>query len=141
MRQIKFRGLSINGKDWHIGNLSIIDTDLNQTVKRGYYISNSIGMPLAYQIRPETVGQFTGLLDKNGKEIYEWDILKNTKENIIVSVIWDVSGAGWQFNEYIDFDDGVGRGDWRLTIGFAKNCEVIGNIYENPNLLTQAQLG
>lgn len=80
--------------------------------------------------------QFTGLLDKNGKEIYEGDILTNAIEETIVSVSWDVTGANWKFNEHkIFMDDGVGRGKWNLDMGYAKNCEVIGNIYENPELL------
>ena len=64
--------------------------------------------------------QFTGLLDKNGKEIYEGDIIKG-KEMGVCIVFWDKKRARFWIT--------AGWGD--LT----DRCEVIGNIYENPELL------
>jgi len=79
MREIKFRGMDISG-EWHYGLLSISQGKGSQP-PIGCYISNRAGMPWAYAVRPETVGQFTGLLDKNGKEIYEGDIVR---ENTVI---------------------------------------------------------
>lgn len=72
-RDIKFRGIRRDNGEWIYG-------DLNHLVD-GVYISNDHGCNMA-QVYPDTVGQYTGLKDKNGKEIYEDDILAHNGKNI-----------------------------------------------------------
>lgn len=79
---IKFKGLTINGR-WVCGLLSESKGYAGQPEK-GFYISNSAGMPWAYQVRPETVGQFIGLYERvkvgegddyiDGKEMFVGDV-------------------------------------------------------------------
>ena len=111
---------------------TFIDLNVEQPILTQWFRPNDI----KFDNTNPWIMQFTGLKDKNGKEIYEGDILQNDQEESIVSVRWDETGANWQFTEHnIFMDDGVGRGNWNLNMGFAKQCEVIGNIYENPELL------
>jgi hypothetical protein len=77
--------------------------------------------------------QFTGLLDANGKEIYEGDIvdLELHQSNRKAKVVW--ASFRWWF-QMIDLDpDGRVRMDW-LESKWESRCKVIGHIYENPEL-------
>ena len=84
--------------------------------------------------------QYTGLKDKNGKEIYEGDILRHYNEfaslgepkEFVREVKWDTYyGAGWNFG--LSYKDGEKRWSYPQP----GDCEVIGNIYENPELLEE----
>ena len=81
----------------------------------------------------DTIGQYTGLTDKNGKKIFEGDICRNTKTGEIVSVKWHGTMAGYVWSRRKEgcahlFDFG------ELFRCFDK-YEVIGNIHDNPELL------
>lgn len=80
--------------------------------------------------KPEdlVVMQYTGLLDKNGNEIYEGDIVRSTG-NLPTEVIWEKDG--WTTKDcWITYQDEPGR-----AFSESEDWEVIGNIYENPELL------
>lgn len=93
-RETLFRGKTING-DIVEGNLAYLPKD-RKKIKRGYYISNSVGSPFAFQVRPESVFPYIGNKDDNGKRIYESDKVKLT-------TIID----GDEFTGYIDYEDGA----------------------------------
>ena len=76
--------------------------------------------------------QYTGIKDKNGKEIYEGDILKDNKGRIS-KVVWHGSFAGFVYS-YIDKDNEEYCNPNNLHLCYMK-MEVVGNIYENKNLL------
>lgn len=79
-REIKFRGMDVSG-NWHIGNLTISHKDRPDGVKAGSYISGNSGTtPWAYEVRPETVGQFITINEESGVDTYEDDVIEITQE-------------------------------------------------------------
>ena len=85
----------------------------------------------AYEINPDNLSQCTGLKDKNGTLIYEGDIVKDTETNDIAVIKWD--------ENYIQFIAEEKGGFFCIDFDFSicKKFEVIGNIYENPELLEE----
>lgn len=143
MREIKFRGMDVKG-NWHTGNLSVLAKDIYGGAKVGTYISNSCGMPFAYEVRPETVGQFTGEKSISGKEIFEGDIVTGDswKEPYAMKTKKTAIGRVAFTNTYgFTFTTNNIDGSYRSlptgcrTVPNLTNCEVIGTIHENPELI------
>lgn len=129
-REIKFRGKRLDNdpqtgpsdgwvhgfyeQDWYIG-------------KMRHFIKSC---PCVWEIDPNTVGQYTGLKDKNGREIYEGDII--SARGIILTVKY-IGGVFFACN----VDSNIDKYplyilcEWENESG----CEIIGNIHNNPELL------
>ena len=133
-RTIKFRGKSIYGEDWLYGSLVKIEKNRYAVIPplNNIEIGKSIGM---YEVYPETVGQFTGLLDKDGKEIYEGDILHtitfgfNPEEYTAIILYRNCSFQLSNGRNLFYF----GQSDLTKM----DDSIVIGNIYDNPDLIKE----
>ena len=127
----KFRGKTIKGF-LVVGYVSVV-IDKRAGVEPGTYISNSVGLPFAYEVDPKTVGQSTGLKDKNGVEIFEGDIVFDRWANKYTPVFQNGIYMAYNPKNLMQNDPST-----QFNIIWKDGCEVIGNIYENPELLEQA---
>ncbi len=141
-REIKFRGKRVDNNEWVYGYyfttpLTIENFGaghLGDGIKR-YCISTDMGV--VYAVNPETVGQFTGKLDANKKEIYEGDIVKVTKfddedKNCTFVTFIEFYEGSWVLYKSIDDELDL---YWTIFMDIEYNVEVIGNIHDNPELL------
>lgn len=134
--EILFRGMGING-GWAKGNLNII-THKCDNIQPGHYISNPAGVPFAYQVRPETVGQFIGALDKYDNKMFFGDIVRRTEYKPgIYTVIWDDYRSAWWLKN-IKKRENEHEDDFCQILGDGwdpERREVIGNVWDNPDML------
>ena len=139
MREIKFRGISKNNNRWVYGFVSI---DKNSAKMEGFphYISRSSGY-LPVEVVPKSVGQSTGMKDKNGVEIYEGDIVQSTWYDVGNNPYKKIGEIIFVGAEYViaydsQFDVETGEITYDAhSLTYAEDVEVIGNIYENTELL------
>lgn len=135
-REIKFRGKRIDNGEWVYGNLlyteSCIGTITDCRIVDNYEQAGSDARfieAFTHEVNPETVGQWTGLTDKNGKEIYEGDIMPvwEKGQESCYKVIYD--GDCFMLS-MLDSK----QGSYPLSTK-TRICEVKGNIHDNPELL------
>ena len=120
MREILFRGKRTDNGEWVKGYLYITHIGAHEI---GSYDAEINIERFTFDVIPETVGQYTGLTDKNGKRIFEGDIVRY--EDDIGYVIYNGDDARFLVdspNMYISMD-------------YSNEFEVIGNIHDNPELL------
>lgn len=156
-REILFRGKRVDNGEWVEGMLAYFFDNPKNTIimpscffatrdmggedeKGNQILEEEMAVGGFINVIPETVGQFTGLLDKKGNKIFEGDVLKyqstHPKHN------------GKYFNNAVEFASGQSLVGWRMRNG---RCvvkatpfkfyvsEIIGNIHDNPELLGKEQ--
>lgn len=142
MREILFRGKSVNSGEWVCGGYFKTDNE-------HYIITNTDDIVIfslwdyAEFIIPETVSEFCGLTDKNGKKIFEGDIIKvitidtNTERLAVVGFgkFIDENNGDEYIGFYVEFD-GIKITITQLEMEEVKDrFEVIGNVFDNPELV------
>lgn len=133
MRIIKFRGYEGRDQKWVYGYYYVFNGK--------HYIANEdegvskfpFPTPALYEVFPETVGQFTGLHDVNGKEIYEGDILQSVRDTEVKHYLhYDESDSCFRAKNIGSDIDCCATQYWIKIIA---PKIVVGNIHENPELL------
>ena len=118
MREIEFRGKRKDNGKWMYGSPVYLDPE-----HIGMWTKNAQSY---FWVTPQTVGQYTGLKDKNGAKIFEGDILEWGHYKWICQVSWLEDTARFL---YITVDRRL------IYPGEARACEIIGNVHDNPELL------
>ena len=131
MREILFRGKQTDNGEWIEGAYSPFYLNFGEREEKPHIIIISDDEDidgLWCEVIPETVGQYTGLTDKNGVRIFEGDIVSLVKHD---SLIYKVVYVPCRY----ELVNSKGVNCFVLDIYKSENIEVIGNIHDNPELL------
>lgn len=142
MREILFRGKRVDNDEWITGNYVKAGYHWHKYGKHEDWIVTSaiqnggfINICGRGAVIPETVGQFTGLTDKNGKKIFEGDIVKHS--GIVGVIRFDMF-----FATFLIFEDKDHAERLENTKRYGEyELQVIGNIYDNKELLEDKNNG
>lgn len=127
-REILFRGKREDNGEWLYGDLGQVNSDEGAYTIIFSENYKEFGFGL---VDSATVGQYTGLIDKAGKRIFEGDIIRgpgNRMKTDVFVIRWSVPSCG--------FSAGEGKRVWpNLNQATVDGYEVVGNIHDNPELL------
>lgn len=125
MREILFRGKRVDNGEWVYGFYLILPRGERVILSNKGYA----------HVDPETVGQFIGLTDKNGKKIFEGDIIKDNRLRIYM-IGYDEDLMKYAFLYYHKELKNIYCGGF-VSKTDSKSIEVIDNIHDNPELLEE----
>lgn len=148
MREILFKAKRIDNGEWVEGNLITNERNENQKYI-GYIFDERNGVIEDFdivEVVPDTLCQYTGLTDKNDKKIWENDIVRYTfdypsetaTENGLKERISSVFWSEWRVSWSVYADERNGKGMNNDLFKYVRNgntVEIIGNIFDNPELL------
>ena len=127
MREIEFRGQEIDNSEWVYGLLTFIGEK---------YSTIHVVYPkheMDYRVKTETVSQYIGRRDRNDKKIYEYNVIElfySVSDRHQGIIEWDMRGF-WRIN----WNKKASVYNFRLDIFSGDNFKIIGNKFENPELL------
>ena len=117
MREIKFRGWSLYDEKWVYGYLTVKTT--KRDLEKHYYIYSESGIS-GWRVDPESVGQWSGVHDALGNEIFEGDLVN-----------WIDSDENKKQDEVRWINGGLVLCNNSYTVGSYSSAEVVGNLFEN----------
>lgn len=130
MREILFRGKRVDTGQWLYGWLlydfetNYISQNFDDVPPRTYQILNNNGY--RFEVIPQSIGQFTNLLDKEGNKIFEGDIIEYTQHQFNTSTVKiKRKEVKWKYDKWSIFETNAGESD----------IKVVGNIIDNPELV------
>nr|DAW28877.1 MAG TPA: YopX protein [Caudoviricetes sp.] len=125
MREIKFRGKRLDNGEWLYGSLLV--SHFKDDKKERYFITQFSGnYTFEHEVDPATVGQYTGKCDRQQHKVYEDDIVRDELGSIGAVIFMEGMFA-------VDFGEGIELQE--LNTGVFEVCEIIGNCFDNPELL------
>lgn len=145
MREILFRGKRTHNGEWVESGYCCCDNksyivisiryipDTRDWDEADYYEENPVYKPVFIEVVPKTVGQYTGLTDKNGVKIFEGDIIKDDWGKIY-KVFYSPKSCSFML-ECTKTPNEYETGHYRIGEAWCKTIRVIGNIYDDPELL------
>ncbi|MBD5509959.1 MAG: hypothetical protein HDR08_01665 [Lachnospiraceae bacterium] len=130
-REILFRGKRIDNGEWVNGYVTRIKRADDNGNAESYYFNalDELGWVAECTVSAETVCQYTGLADKNGRKIFDGDIVKDRSCDLY-TVNWSDENGMYEVRQY-----GCSMASFETF--FACDCEVIGNIFDNPELMEE----
>ena len=130
MREILFRAKRVDNGEWAEGyyaKLKWCNNIIHVVIPDKAEIDSGNSLLETYEINPETVCQYTGMADKNGKRIWENDIVKIGANTLVryneKYAGWCLVQRGWMYEHF--FGEAIDERD----------CEVVGNVFDNPELM------